>query len=140
MECDIDHDNNPSYLIFSRKRSDQRTGNNGARVRREVHIYEEINLSEVVPDHGDVDIVSGDHPPSVVPRTDVNSDGYLNLEDQQDSAHAHQISVSGNDDSHVTEDQQGYPKPVPSNHDVIKPKYFGAPVAWSNSKPVCHTI
>ena len=125
-------------LLFSRKRSNQKTGNtdnNRVSIRQEDHHYEEIeelNRVERVPDYyEDVDVVSDWNPPPAVPRTDLDVDGYLNLEGQQDNAHAHQRPASGNDDAPLFEDQrhdtEGYLKPVPSNHDVIESKYLRPP-------------
>ena len=126
-------------ILFSRKRSDQKTGNtdnNRVSVRREVHIYEEINLGEMVPDYEDIDVVSDDHPSPTIPRTDLDADGFLNIEGQQ---HANQRPVSGNDHGSLYEDQRhdpkGYLTPIPSNHDVIECKYLTPPLPGATASP-----
>ena len=133
-------------FLFSRKRFNQRTGNtdnNRVSIRREDHHYEEIeelNLVERVPDcYEDVDVVSDRNPPPVVPRTDLDVDGYLNLEGQQDNEYACQTPASGNDDAPLFEDQrhdtEGYLKPVPSNHDVIESKCLTPPLPGATASP-----
>ena len=129
-------------FIFCRKRSNQKTGNtdnNRVSIRREVHLYEEINLGEMAPVYEDVDVVSDQNPSPGVPRTDLDADGYLNLEGQQDDKHAYQRPASGNDDEPLFEDQrhdtEAYLKPVPSNHDVIESKYLTPPLPGATASP-----
>ena len=112
------------------------TDNNRVSIQQEVHIYEEISLNEMVPDpdYEDVEVVSDDHPPPVVPRTDLDAvvsddhpspvvprtdldaDGYLKLQGQGNDEHVYNGSVRGSDDDvPMCEDTEGYLRPVPES-------------------------
>ena len=129
-------------FIFCRKRSNQKTGNtdnNRVSIRREVHLYEEINLGEMAPVYENVDVVSHDVPSDIVLTTDLDAHGYLNLEGQQHNVHTYQRPASGNDDPLLYDDHrhdtEGYLKPVPSNHDVIESKYLTPPESGATASP-----
>ena len=90
---------------------------------QEEHPYEEIDDNEMDEmklemDYEDVDIASDENPPPVVPRNDLDEDGYLNLEGQHDDEHAYQRPVYSNDDAAQSDDQpHHYLNHVPGNHE-----------------------
>ena len=138
----INHDNHPSSLYILQEKIQSENWKYGQQSRQystRVHLYEEINLGEMAPVYEDVDVVSDQNPSPGVPRTDLDADGYLNLEGQQDDKHAYQRPASGNDDEPLFEDQrhdtEAYLKPVPSNHDVIESKYLTPPLPGATASP-----
>ena len=88
----------------------------------------------MVPDHEGVDVVSDNNPSPVVPRTDMDTEGYLNLDGENDDGHVHQRSASSNvdDQRHAC---QGYMKPVPNNHNVIESKFLTPLLPGATASP-----
>ena len=134
-----------SNVIFRKTNKD----NNRVSIRRTIHLYEEINLNEMIPDaeYADVDIVSDNRSSQVVPRTDHDSDGYLILQGQGNDEHVYQGSEDSqgylrpvpesrvNSPEDQRHDTEGYLKPIPSKHDAIESQYLTRPLSGATASP-----
>ena len=81
----------------------------------------------MAPEYEDVQ-----NPSPVVPRTDLDADGYLRMQGQHDNEHADQGLASGSgvaaQSNDPCYDDDGYLNPAPGNHDAIESRYLRPPL------------